>query len=376
MVEDPHPTEHRRLTTSDRDLDTLAVSLTRWLADRVTADQPPEITHLSRPDEGGMSNSSVMFDARWVSRGEQQEGAFVLRMAPEDESLPLFQTYDLERQYQIMRTVATTTDLPLPTLRWSESDPGPIGAPFLVMDRVDGRVPVDNPPYVFTGWLFDATPAERAVLQQATLEIIGKLHAIPEPAHYFAMLDGPGDSLRKHVEHQRTWYRWALADDGYHVPVIERGFDWLEDNWPTKSGPDVLCWGDARPGNIIFRGFRPVAVLDWEMATLGPREFDVAWLIFMHRFFQDIARSFDQPGLPDFLRRIDVVREYQERTGQHLTDLDFHLVYAAVRHAIVMARIKRRMVHFGEDTDTANPDDYVMHRAMLEAMLEGTYEWN
>lgn len=58
-----------------------------------------------------------------------------------------------------------------------------------------------------------------------------------------------------------------------------------------------------------------MAVLDWEMAALGPRELDVSWFIFLHRFFQDIAQFFDQPGLPAFLRRSEVERCYQELTG-------------------------------------------------------------
>jgi aminoglycoside phosphotransferase (APT) family kinase protein len=137
-----------------------------------------------------------------------------------------------------------------------------------------------------------------------------------------------------------------------------------------------VCWGDARIGNTIYQGFEPAAVLDWKMAALGPRELDVGWFVFLHRFFQDIAEFFEQPGLPDFLRRSDVERCYQELTGWPLRDMDFYLTYAAVRHAIVMARIKRRMIHFGEDEPPGDPDDYVMHRASLEKLLAGTYRWD
>jgi aminoglycoside phosphotransferase (APT) family kinase protein len=190
------------------------------------------------------------------------------------------------------------------------------------------------------------------------------------------MLSGPGEALRRHVAAQRSWYRWALADDGFEIPLIERSFAWLDEHWPAETGPDVLSWGDARPGNIIYREFDPVAVLDWEMAALAPRELDLGWLIFIHRFFQDLATRFGQPGLPDFLRRGDVVSKYEQLTGHSVRDLDFYIVYAALRHAIVMARVKRRMIHFGEDTDTPDRDDYVMHRASLEALLDGTYEWD
>ncbi|MEU7767330.1 phosphotransferase family protein [Nocardia sp. NPDC049190] len=288
----------------------------------------------------------------------------------------MFETYDLATQYQVMAGVAAATGAPVPELCWLETDEKALGAPFLVMRRVDGRVPSDNPPYVFAGWLFDASPAERLRLADNTVQVLAEIHDIPDPAARFPMLGGPGQSLRRHVEAQRASYRWALADDGFRIPLIERAFQWIDEHWPTDPGPDVLSWGDARPGNIIYRGFDPVAVLDWEMAALGPREIDLGWMIFTHRFFQDIATRVDRPGLPDFLRRDDVVAKYREVSGYSARDLDFYLVYAALRFAIVMARVKRRMIHFGEGTDTTDRDDYVMHRAFLEALLDGTYEWD
>jgi aminoglycoside phosphotransferase (APT) family kinase protein len=112
------------------------------------------------------------------------------------------------------------------------------------------------------------------------------------------------------------------------------------------------------------------------MAAIGPRELDVGWFVFLHRFFQDIAEFFEVEGLPDFLRRSDVEQCYQELTGWQLRDMDFYLTYAALRHAIIMARIKRRMIHFGEDEVPEDPDDYVMHRASLERLLAGTYRWD
>ncbi|MGK8500475.1 phosphotransferase family protein [Nocardia asiatica] len=376
MTDDPDPAQRQQLTVSERDLDVLAGDLARWLGTKVSADELPRISELSRPQSGGMSSTSILFDAEWSAAGRREHGSFVARMAPEAGSFPVFETYDLATQYQVMAGVAAASDVPLPGLCWLETDEKPLGAPFFVMRRIDGRVPTDNPPYVFVGWLFDASPGERLRLTHNTVEVIAKIHGIPEPAALFPMLSGPGESLRRHVAAQRSWYRWGLADDGFRIPLIERSFAWLDEHWPTDPGPDVLSWGDARPGNIIFREFDPAAVLDWEMAALGPRELDLGWVIFIHRFFQDLATRFGQPGLPDFLRRADVVAKYEELTGHAVRDLDFYLVYAALRHAIVMARVKRRMIHFGEDTDTPDRDDYVMHRASLEALLDGTYEWD
>lgn len=371
----PDPNQRRDMTTSARDLDVLTADLTRWLASKIDADTPPAITAMSKP-AGGMSNTTLLFDAEWTANGEVVRDAFVARIAPEDSSFPVFETYDLATQYAVISGVAAATDVPLPELCWLENDESVLGGTFFVMRRTNGRVPVDNPPYVFLGWIFDATVAERATMTRNIVEVIGAVHAIPDPNEKFPMLAGEGSALRRHFEANRAWYRWALADDGIRIPLLERAFDQLEANWPTETGADVLNWGDARPGNIIFDGFDPVAVLDWEMAVIGPRELDLAWLIHWHRFFQDIATQYNLPGLPDYLRRSDVEKLYQEFTGYAPLEMDWHLTYAALCNGIVLARVKRRAIHFGEDTIPTDPDDYVLHRPMLEALLANTYEWD
>ncbi|MRH90011.1 phosphotransferase [Nocardia sp. SYP-A9097] len=368
------PNQRWEMTTSERDLDALTADLTRWLASKVDADTPPDIVSLTRP-AGGMSSTTLLFDAEWTVSGEPMSDSFVARIAPEDSSFPVFEKYDLATQYAVIAGVAAATEVPLPQLCWLENDETVLGSPFFVMRRANGRVPEDNPPYVFLGWIFDATLAERAAMTRNIVDVISAVHAIENPDEKFPMLAGEGSALRRHFEAQKAWYEWALAGDGIRIPLLERTFDHLEANWPTETGPDVLTWGDARPGNIIFDGFDPVAVLDWEMAAIGPRELDIAWLIHFHRFFQDIAVRFDQPGLPDYLRRGDVERLYEEFSGYTPQQMDWHLTYAALRNGIVMARIKRRAIHFGEDIRPTDPDDYVLHRPMLEALLDDAYDW-
>jgi aminoglycoside phosphotransferase (APT) family kinase protein len=361
-----------KMTVSERTADSLAPALATWLAGRLGVE--PAISDVRVPESGGLSSTSVLFRAEWSRAGTHTAGTYVARMAPENSAVPVFPRYDLPGQFELISAVAQRCDVPLPTLRWNEPDGGPLGTPFFVMDQVSGRIPLDNPPYVFTGWLHDATPAQRAELQRDSVAILARLHAIPDCQHAFPGLRPGG--LRAHVAGQRRYYEWALLDDGFEIPIIDRGFAWLEEHWPADTGPDVLSWGDSRIGNIIYDGFTPVAVLDWEMAAIGPREIDVSWFIFLHRFFQDIAEFFELPGLPDFLRRSEVEASYQEFSGCGLRDMDFYLTYAALRHAIVMARIKRRMIHFGEDTPPDDIDDYVMHRPGLEKLLAGTYRWD
>ncbi|WP_245722190.1 hypothetical protein [Nocardia crassostreae] len=89
------PNQRRQLTTSERDLDVLTEELTGWLATKVEADQPPKVTSLTRPTAGGMSSTTLLFDAEWSEHGQPAGGSFVARLAPEDSSFPVFETYDL-----------------------------------------------------------------------------------------------------------------------------------------------------------------------------------------------------------------------------------------------------------------------------------------
>ena len=92
----------------------------------------------------------------------------------------------------------------------------------------------------------------------------------------------------------------------------------------------MLCWGDSRIGNVMFRDFEPVGVLDWEMAAIGPREMDVSWIVFAHRSSSRSPRCSEMPGMPHFLREEDVVATYAELTGVQLGDLTWYHVYNGV----------------------------------------------
>lgn len=366
--------EKQHITSTERAAGSFVVALRSWFTDRIGAACPVELTVTERPDAAGFSSQSVLFDALWDEGGARRSGSFVARMAPEPTAMVVFPRYDMAEQFELVRTVSEHSDVPVPCPYWMESDASVLGTPFFVMDRAHGLVPQDNLPYVFDGWLLDATSAERQRVQDSSIDTLARIHGIPEPESRFGALCST-TTLRQHVDAQRAYYGWALADDGIRIPLIERAFDWLESHWPAEVGPTVLSWGDARIGNIMYQDFEPVAVFDWEMAAVGPRELDLGWFIFFHRFFQDLAPLAGVPGLPDFLRRADVVDTYQAMSGYTVRDLDFYLVYAALRHAIIMARIKRRMIHFGEDTTPADPDDFLLHRPMLESLLAGTYSW-
>ncbi|MFJ4631722.1 phosphotransferase family protein [Streptomyces sp. NPDC088847] len=357
-----------RPRTTTRDPEELAHRLTVWLGARLPGAKAVDVRV---PGSNGMSSETLLFD---IEHPEPPLRACALRLAADSAAYTVFPVYDIPRQFRTMRLVAERTELPVPGVRWLEEDPGPLGAPFFVMERAEGRVPPDAMPYTYEGnWLHAATDAEREHLEAASVALIARLHdQVPLTEAEFLTLPGDGDALTRHVASQRAYYAWVV-DGLARSPLIESAFDRLTDLWPADPGEPVLNWGDARIGNVVYDGFDPVAVLDWEMAALAPREVDLGWTVYLHRFFQDLTVAFGQPGLPEFFRRGRVEARYAELTGHTPRDMEFYTLYAALRHAIVMLRIAYRQVHFGEAAVPADPDTLILHHDSLRAMVQGSY---
>ncbi|MFE3293833.1 phosphotransferase family protein [Rhodococcus sp. NPDC059234] len=380
--------EIARPTESKRDPEQLRRALQDWLVSRLHEGADPEVSGVRLPEANGMSSETILFDAVWTESAEdalfsepgtRRTHELVARVEPGATSMPIFPSYDMDTQFAVMKRVGELSDVPVPIAYWSESDPAALGAPFFVMERIEGEVPPDVMPYNFgSSWLSDATATQRRSLQDASVEVLATLHGIEDPVRQFDFLRLPGggptaeQAFRAHLARQRGYYEWAAAS-GPRSPLIERGLDWLEANVPADDSPAVLCWGDSRVGNIMYRDFAPVAVLDWEMAALGPREMDLAWMIFLHRFFEDLAGLAGLAGLPDFLRREDVEARYRELTGHESTNIEYYALYAALRHATIMFRIQCRAIAFGQAELPDDPDDMILHRPTLEAMLDGDY---
>ena len=364
------PTELHR---SSRDMEVFRAALERALAERFAAGTEHHVGELTGTSATGMSSETLLFDASWKEAGETRIERLVARVAPDEHDVPVFPEYDLAGQFRTIETVANLTDVPVPPPWWCEPDPAVIGAPFFVMGRVDGEVPPDIMPYNFgDSWLFNASPAEQARLQDSTIDVLARLHAIDDPLQRFPHLVGnfPGDTpLRRHVAGRREWYEWATKDSG-RSQLIEKGFAWLEDHWPAHESPTVFCWGDSRIGNVLYQDFEPAAVLDWEMAGLGPYELDLAWLAYLHRMFEDMAQQYGFPGMPGFLRLEDAATTYERLSGRSPRDLDWYTTYSCLQFAIVMLRTGHRSVHFGERAAPLDADELIMNSPTLTALIE------
>jgi aminoglycoside phosphotransferase (APT) family kinase protein len=393
MSSEPAVEDVSRLAHSSRDVTTLPDVMSRWVSTKLPGGVAPEITVESGVDANGMSSETIILTGRWDEDGQHREQKWVARVAPTTQDVPVFSSYRMDHQFEVIRLVAETTDVPVPRVRWLEPTGSVLGTPFFLMDYVEGQVPPDVMPYTFgNNWFADAPAQRQRELQDSTVEVIAKLHSIPEPDKTFGFLAGGAGSdvaagaaagsdvaagaapaanaLRRNLDWLRSWYQFAVPDIGRSA-LLERALEWLETNWPADvaATDPVLVWGDSRVGNVLYSDFRPVAILDWEMATLGPREMDVAWIIFAHMVFQELAGLAGLPGLPDFMCEDDVRATYTERAGVDLGDLHWFYVYSGVIWACVFMRTSARRVRFGEIEKPDDVESLFYHGSVLKRLI-------
>src|SRR3954452_9738297 len=195
------------LQRSSRAPAVLRAQLENWLRSRLPADASPSITTISATSATGLSSDTILFTAEWDDHAGRTVHDLVARIAPDAGDVPVFPSYDLERQFRVIDDVGRMSSVPVPALYWSEPDTQHVGAPFFVMGRVDGVVPPDLMPYTFgDNWLYDAPPEDRARLQSASVRVLADLHAIDQPTERFAYLaftSHAGSPLQRHVAHTR-----------------------------------------------------------------------------------------------------------------------------------------------------------------------------
>ncbi|GAB7141628.1 phosphotransferase family protein [Mycobacterium riyadhense] len=374
MANEPALDNVDRLQRSSRDVTTLPAVMSRWLSTVLPGGATPEVTVESGVDATGMSSETIILTARWEQDGQPTEQKLVARVAPSADDVPVFPTYRLDHQFEVVRQVGELTDVPVPRVRWIETTGDVLGTPFFLMDYVEGVVPPDVMPYTFGhNWFADAPAERQRQLQDATVGVLAKLHSIPNAENVFGFLTEGlvGDTaLRRHFSWVQSWYDFAVPDIG-RSPLLERTFEWLLNNWPNGAAArePVLLWGDARVGNVLYRDFKPVAVLDWEMVTLGPRELDVAWMIYAHKVFEELAGLATLPGLPEVMREDHVRATYERLTGVELGDLHWFYAYSGVMWAIVFMRTSARRVHFGEIEKPGDVESLFYHAGLMKRLI-------
>jgi aminoglycoside phosphotransferase (APT) family kinase protein len=338
-----------------RDLELARRRLTEWLHTVLPDAEDLRVSELSGPGATGFSSDTLMFDLTYEEDGEERRKELVARLEP--SGLTTFPEYDLGQQFRVMQALADTK-VPVPRVLWREESDEILGKNFFVMERVEGRVPPDTPSYHAEGWVTEISPEERAEFWWNGLETLAEIHKLDWRALDFGFLDRPergATPLEQQLDFYATFLDWAAQ--GRDLPISRAGLEWLQKSRPTVQQPVAFCWGDSRLGNMLFRENRCVAVLDWEMMTLGNPEQDLAWWLFFDRFHSEGAEVPRLPGFPD---RGETVARYEELIGREVKHLEYYEIFAAFRFSIIMVRVAQLIMSFGllpEDSgfDIDNP---------------------
>ena len=300
----------------------LADGLARWLAHRRHLTHPV-VGHLSRPS-AGYSSETIFAEVSWLEGDSRHQDTLVVRMAP--PAAGTFAHYDLAPQWQA-QMAAASVGVPVPDPLF-ESDPEWIGAPFILMPRLDGHIIgqlAHRDP-----WLRGLTTGERSRIHDRFLSALAAIHRAPTDAAPDVARRDNGDEL----DYWEEYLSWS--NHGSPVPALARALEWCRSHRPTDEPPGVLLWGDVRMENMVLDHDAEVrAVLDWDMTSIGAAEHDLAWFtsldLITHTMFGKRA-----DGFPD---RDGTVARFEELSGRPVHDLEWYETLAMVRSTAIMTRI-------------------------------------
>ena len=369
-----------------RDPDQTRAALVDWLGRQMPGAQQIEIENLVVPQASGFSNETFLFDASWTdgpsstserkaegsggpserqSRTTAQRAELVLRAQP--QVWAVFPEIDvINQQYRTMKILGAHTDVPVATVRWAESDREVLGTPFFVMDRLHGLVPGDRPPYTVEGWYVDLTAGERRALNVDGLSAMTKVNRVDWQSLDFGYLDrrdyGSLGRAQRLGYFDKYW-QWARAGNPH--PVADPAWDYIRENWPADE-PVELCWGDARPGNQMYANGRCIAVMDWEMVSLGNAVSDLGWWLFLQRFHTEGTGV----ALPDgMLTRDETIALWEDGVGRRADHVDFYEIVAGFHFTLVMMRIVGMFKELDPQSHTPGGDIYNPVSMLTAGML-------
>lgn len=302
---------------------------------RVYLDSPRELT--GRMFAGGRSNLTYA-----ITDGESR---WVLRRPPLGHVLPT--AHDMVREHKVLAALSAA-GFPAPKPIRLCTDPEVIGAPFYLMEHVDGTIYRDVSELVALG------PAAMRELALSLVDTLADLHAL-DPAAI-----GLADFGKPEGFNARQVYRWKKQLDASHsrdVPGIEELHARLAVDIP--SGDGTVVHGDFRLDNVLIGAERQVnAVLDWEMSTLGDPLSDVALML----VYAGMPLQVDADGqaiaplaVPGHPTVAELGERYAERSRRDVSDLHWYVGFAAFKLAVILEGVHYRYVHgqtVGEGFDT------------------------
>lgn len=325
------------------DRDDLRRGLEQYLTEVIPGCSDVVVKLSEEAAKAGFSAETILFDATYRANDELVTRPLVFRRQVFGQEV----TFDasLARQARTMDALRTRTSLPVPGVIGLGETAHPFGAPFLIMDRLPGRIVPQMPNYNREGWLADLEPGERAAVWERGIRAIAAVNRV-DWRNGLEFLDDPerGQAgLQQHLSWMEDWLKWAL--DGRSHPVAESAIAYLKANAPANP-PVNLVWGDAIPANLLYDEDNKVSgIIDWEFVCIGPAEIDLAWWFYFDHLFSE---GFNLPrleGLPD---RDTVIRVYEEELGRPISDLPYYELLCVLRILIASIRSVARTIHAGK----------------------------
>jgi aminoglycoside phosphotransferase (APT) family kinase protein len=302
-------------------------ALQKYLKDRIDGLRGPLQVEQFK---GGQSNPTYR-----VAGADGKE--YVLRRKPPGKLLP--SAHAVDREYRVIRALHAT-GFPVARPYLLCEDESIIGTAFYVMDCVEGRVLWDQS-------LPGMSRAQRAAIWDELNNVISKLHLVDYRAAGLEGFGKPGNYIERQVG---RWTKQYLASETQTVEAMNNLIEWLPKNIPPETGTTVVH-GDFRLDNAIFHPTEPkiLAVLDWELSTLGDPLADFAyhcmsWHIPPGAFRGIAGLDFEALGIPD---EKTYVQSYCRRTGRGAIDpshWDFYIAYNLFRISAILQGILKRVV--------------------------------
>ena len=264
----------------------------------------------------------------------------VLRRPPRGPLPP--SAHDVLREARLLQALATT-DVRVPRVLAACEDESVIGAPFFVMELIDGEVITSAAPAAL------AAAGERPRIASELVDGLVELHAVDRSTPAFEGFGRPSGYLERQVKRfSQLWEHNATRE----IPEVGEVGRWLADNLPDPADAPAatIVHGDYRLGNVMYGAAAParlVAIFDWEMATTGDPLADVGYMASHWREVGDPPTRFnlqtvtEQPGFPT---RRELVELYAQRSGRSVERLDWYVALAVWKAVVFMeGNYKRAM---------------------------------
>lgn len=276
---------------------------------------------------GGQSNPTYKLQA--------DEDAFVLRTRPAPVAELLPSAHAIDREYRVMSALRGAK-LPVPRTICFCDDESVLGVQFYLMEFVRGRVFWDPS-------LPGLNPGERAAIYDEMNRVLAQLHSVDPHAAGLGDFGRSGNYFARQI---RRWTHQYKASETEEIEAMERLIDWLPRHVPAQ-GEAAVVHGDFRLDNLVFDLQEPrvIAVLDWELSTIGDPLADFAYHCLKYRIAPDLFRGIaglDLPGL-QIPQEHTYVAAYCERTGRDaVANWDYYMAYNLFRLAAILQGVAKR----------------------------------